>query len=113
MDSSLFSYDKKGNLIVLNILCEFKIETSGELSSKLLSLVEEDCQNYVLNLRDTLKIDSTAMGVLVNFYKQLMKRDKKLVICELSPFVKEIFEITNLISLFTIYDRLEEAIDSF
>jgi len=54
-------------------------------------------------------MDSAGMGVIINFYVSCQKNGRKLIVCGLNYRVIELFKLTNVDTLITIVDDLDEA----
>jgi len=67
----------------------------------------------VLDLAETDYIDSSGLGALVRLLAVLRAAGGGLKLCQLSPQVRKVIEITNLVSLFPIYESEDQAIDAF
>ena len=70
-------------------------------------------KNIILNLRNVTRMDSSAFGELVSCYTTVKNRMGRLVLAAPSANVLKILEITRLISVFTIYSSMDEALASF
>jgi anti-sigma B factor antagonist len=71
----------------------------------------ENC--LILNLANTMYINSAGLGVIAEGVMNARKNNKELVITELSDAVKEIFSIVKFTSFLTIVDSEQEAIEYF
>ena len=58
--------------------------------------------DILLNLKNTLYITSVCIRTLLTTYKKLHKQGLKLKATNLTPFVQEVFEMTNLVELLDI-----------
>lgn len=69
----------------------------------------------VLSLSGVTHMASAMIGVLLNVHKQVKARAKKgeLRITGLSPQLKELFRITRLDKLLSIYDSTDKAMAKF
>jgi anti-sigma B factor antagonist len=67
----------------------------------------------VINLRDVTTIDSSGVGELVSAYTTATNRGAKLCLVNLPAKVTDILQITQLITVFDVYDSEDEAIRSF
>ena len=67
----------------------------------------------VINLRDVTYIDSSGLGVLVACYTRATRSEATIVLANASPRIYELLLITNLISIFDVFDSEAEAIASF
>ncbi len=70
-------------------------------------------KNIILNLCNVTRMDSSALGELVSCYTTVKNRMGRLVLAAPSAHVQKILEITRLISVFTIYSSMDEALASF
>lgn len=67
----------------------------------------------LVNLEDVSTIDSSGVGELVSSYTTVTNRGGKLKLVNLPPKVADILQITQLITVFDVYDTEDEALKSF
>lgn len=67
----------------------------------------------LVNLGDVSTIDSSGVGELVSAYTTVTNRGGKLKLLHLPPKVADILQITQLITVFEVFDDEDEAIASF
>ena len=70
-------------------------------------------RNLVLNLKNVTTIDSAGVGELVSAYTTVTNRGGKLKLINLPSKVNDILQITQLITVFEVYDSEQEALESF
>jgi anti-sigma B factor antagonist len=70
-------------------------------------------RNLVLNLKNVTTIDSAGVGELVSAYTTVTNRGGKLKLVNLPSKVNDILQITQLITVFEVYDSEQEALESF
>lgn len=70
-------------------------------------------RNLVLNLKNVTTIDSAGVGELVSAYTTVTNRGGKLKLVNLPSKVNDILQITQLITVFEVYDSEPEALESF
>jgi anti-sigma B factor antagonist len=75
--------------------------------------VEAGGVNILINLEDVTTIDSSGIGELVAAYTTVTNRDGNLRLMKLPPKVQDILQITQLYTVFDVFDNEEEAIASF
>lgn len=75
--------------------------------------LDAGAKNILLDLNGVTTIDSSGIGELVSAYTTVANRGGKLKLLNLPPKVNDILQITQLISVFEVYDNEREAIDSF
>jgi len=70
-------------------------------------------RDILLNLQQVATIDSAGVGELVSAYTSVAHRGGKMKLVGLPPKVNDILQITQLITVFEIYDTEPEAVESF
>lgn len=75
--------------------------------------VEAGAVKILINLQDVTTIDSSGIGELVAAYTTVTNRDGNLRLMKLPPKVQDILQITQLVTVFDVYDTEDEAIASF
>lgn len=67
----------------------------------------------LINMKDVTTIDSSGIGELVSSYTTASNRGAKLKLFCLPAKVTDILTITQLITVFDVYDTEDEAVKSF
>ena len=75
--------------------------------------IEAGWQKIIIDMKNCKFMDSSFLGVLVNFLKQLEKSKGKLKLASVHNEAQVILDITRMSDLFHIYPDKEEAIKSF
>lgn len=75
--------------------------------------LESGSKNILLNLANVSTIDSSGIGELVSAYTTVTNRGGKLKLLNLPPKVKDILQITQLVTVFEIHDDEAEALASY
>ncbi len=78
-----------------------------------IAALEAGSMNLLINMAAVTTIDSSGVGELVSSYTTVTNRGGRLKLENLPPKILGILEITQLISVFDVYDDEDEAIDSF
>jgi anti-sigma B factor antagonist len=105
-----------GDVTVVNfmdrkILDEQNIQVIGE---QLFSLVDESGRKkLLLNFGNVEYMSSAALGKLITLNKKIQAVGGKLVLCNIDPQIREVFEITRLDKLFVIRGDEQEALQLF
>ena len=84
-------------------------ENASVFKEKIEKLINTGEAGIVLDFSNTKFIDSIGLGSLVSILKQTANKKMSIMLCSLSPQVRQIFELTKLYRLFEIFDSLEEA----
>src|SRR5438309_11660659 len=99
------------NFIDHKILDEQNIQIIGE---QLFSLVDQDhVKKMLLNFRNVEYLSSAALGKLITLNKKVQAAGGRLVLCNIDPQIREVFEITKLDKLFVIRGDEQEALQQF
>lgn len=70
-------------------------------------------RKLLINLHDVTTIDSSGIGELVAAYTTVTNRGGKLKLMKLSPKVNDILQVTQLFTVFDIYEDEAEAVAAF
>ena len=93
------------------ILDESNIQVIG---NQMFSLVEDDGRRKVLlDFSNVEYLSSAALGKLIVMDKKLKAAQGQLSMCAVRAEILEVFKITKLDKLFTIYDSREQALEGF
>ena len=76
-------------------------------------LVRRGDANIVVNLQDVAYIDSAGLGLLVSCYTRASRGDATIVLASPRPRICELLAVTNLLTIFDVYDSEAEALASF
>ena len=73
-----------------------------------------DSKNKIIfDLGGVSAIDSSGIGEMVACYTTVTKHGGKLKLMHLSPKINDILQVTQLITVFDVYDDEQEALGSF
>lgn len=88
---------------------------SGEvaLRNAVQEVLNSGAQKVLINMKDVSTIDSSGIGELVSAYTTATNRGAKLRLANLPAKVTDILTITQLITVFDVYDSEDAAIQSF
>lgn len=69
--------------------------------------------NILLDMGGVTTLDSSGIGELVGAYTTVTNRGGKLKLLHLPPKVTDLLQVTQLITVFEVYENEQEAISSF
>jgi len=107
---------------VLVIRCQGRIVAGAEVEALHAELEKQTkipgtnflkAKRVVLQLAEADYIDSSGVGALVRMFGVLRAAGGGLKLCQLSPFVLRVLQVTNLLSVFLTYSSEGEAIEAF
>lgn len=84
---------------------------TDQLRDTLKEISNQDKNNCVVNLEHTEYLNSTALGVLISAHASFVKKDGKIILCNISKQIENIFVITKLTLVFDIAEDVEKAIE--
>jgi anti-sigma B factor antagonist len=96
---------------VVAVTGEIDLFTAPEFKQRVSVPIDAGRTRVIVDLTDTTFIDSSSLGVLIGAHRRLRRLDGSLVIVCSNDAIVKTFRITGLDGVFTIVDRLEEALD--
>ena len=114
MNNDICKVETQGEVTVLSMnLDNVSIHQERELMNDFLKLIDEGRKNIVIELSRTSHIASVGIAVLLFLLKRTRKKDCNLAICSASKKIKDVLKVTNIDTLFSVYEDREEAISRF
>jgi anti-sigma B factor antagonist len=102
------------NVEIINLQGKITIGAGDtQLREVISDAVNAGRQNVLLDLSGVTTIDSSGIGELVGSYTTVTNRGGKLKLLHLPAKLNELLHVTQLITVFEVYDNEEEAIRSF
>jgi len=86
-------------------------EETDQLRDVLKEVSERSQNHLIIDLKDVTYLNSTALGVLISSHASFTKKNGKIILCNVSKSLENIFVITKLTLVFNITDSLEDAIN--
>jgi anti-sigma B factor antagonist len=104
----------QGEVRIIELAGKITIGTGDVKIRELISsALDEGKTRILLNLAAVTAIDSSGIGEMVACYTTVTKRDGQLKLLQLSPKINDILQVTQLITVFDVFDDEAEAIASF
>lgn len=108
------SQRQRNDVTVLDIKGKITIGAAEEaLREAVHNALTNGAQKVLLNLQGVTTIDSSGVGELVSAYTSATNRGAKIKLANLPPKINDILTITQLITVFDVYDTEDEAVASF
>jgi anti-sigma B factor antagonist len=99
-----------GSVTVLHIHGKLTLESG--LRGAVHDAFESGSRRIVLNLKDVSGIDSSGFAELITCETTVLRRGGRLLVCSPSPRAYEVFAVTQLNSVFKVYDTEAQALAS-
>lgn len=84
-----------------------------ELRQHIEDAVAAGHNNILLNLKGVTHIDSSGIGEMVGCFTTVARKGGKMKLLHLTPKINDILQVTQLITVFDIFDNETEALGSF
>jgi stage II sporulation protein AA (anti-sigma F factor antagonist) len=69
-------------------------------------------RGLVLSFRGIDFMDSSGLGLILGRYRSVKERGGKMAICEVSPPLKKLFELSGILKIIPLFESEEEAVQS-
>jgi anti-sigma B factor antagonist len=96
--------------VLLAVEGQVDMHTSPELRGKLREAIERKATPMVVDLTKVGFIDSSGLATLIEALQATRKYGGKLRLFGLAPAVRNLFKLSNLISIFDIRETREDAV---
>jgi anti-sigma B factor antagonist len=105
---------QSGNVTILDLKGKITIGAGDiALRDSVQEALNAGSTNVLLNLSGVTTIDSSGVGELVSSYTRATGRGAKLKLTNIPAKVTDVLTITQLITVFDVYDTEDEAVASF
>ena len=100
------------NCLVVYIAGKIDIHNTDELESGLKKALESKSKYVVLNLVDLEYISSFGLRAIISLLRAIEKDNRTMKVCNLTPSVRKIFEIVEILDVFDLYASEDEALEA-
>ncbi len=83
------------------------------LRERIQKMLDAGDKKFLLSLADVDYIDSSGLGELVSSFTRVKNQEGELKLLALTRRVRDLMQITKLLTVFDVYDDEAEAINSF
>jgi len=103
-------YVKEGKNVIITIKGRLDAASSLGAGNSIENIMQTDCNRVLFDFSDLQYLSSGGLRVILGVAKELKRREGKLVLCALNPFVKEIFVVSGFESMIPIADTVASGI---
>jgi anti-anti-sigma factor len=103
-----FTTEMRGTALVLRWSEE--VAPDDATAIKDLIAAQPDSERIVIDLAGVALITTPGLGALVSIHKFCVEKKRRMRLCNLSPYVNEIFDLTRLSKVFEVVKTLEDAL---
>lgn len=100
-------YEEKDGIICVRIAGRLDADSAAQAETTLKELLKEGKSRLVFDLEEMDYISSAGLRVILMTVKELQRRKGKVVLSALTPYVREIFDVSNFSSIIPITDTVE------
>jgi anti-sigma B factor antagonist len=104
-----------GDVAIVDLSGRFTIaDGTGRIRETVVGALESGARHILLNLAEVTLMDSAAgIGELVSSYTRTLREGGRLKLLQVNKHISRILEITQLNTVFEIYDNEDAALRSF
>ena len=95
--------------VVLKVAGRIDARTTEQFDAACERLIQDGATHVVMDLAELQYISSAGLSSILRFAKQLKGKGGVVVISGLQGLVKQVFELTNLIAVFRVYETADAA----
>ena len=97
---------------VLTMSGELNINTAPDLRELLVKHVKAKQPRLMLDLSELSFMDTSGLATLIEAHLKTEKQGGALVLFGLQPRILEVFEVTRVIDLFSVWETQEQALEA-
>jgi anti-anti-sigma factor len=103
-----------GNVAIIELKGKITIGSGDiQLRDTITKLLESGKLNILVNMNEVTAIDSSGIGELVGCYTTVTNKGGRLRLLHLPPKIQDVLTVTQLITVFDVYENETEAVASF
>jgi anti-sigma B factor antagonist len=108
-----FNRSDVGNVVVIALSGRLDLSSGGKLKDEIKTILSTGKPSIHLNLKNVEFVNSSGLGALVSIMKETRVHRGRLTLSDMTDYVREIFDITQLSHIFEIFASQEEALNSY
>lgn len=94
---------------ILSLVGRFDELATSEVERAFTSVLNNEDRGLIVDMAGVEYVSSSGLRVLLMLMKAMKNQQRVLKLCNLSPFVAEVFEVSNFAVMFDVHDSLESA----
>ena len=106
-----FIEKKEEQGVVLALQGRLDANSSSQAEERLKTILARGENRLALDLSQVDYISSAGLQVLLKLLREIDSREGRLVLCSLSQYVREIFDLTGFNAIFTVLETCGEALE--
>lgn len=99
--------------LIARLVGELDHHTAETVKQQLEMAIEQgDSKHLILSLKELSFMDSSGLGVILGRYKHITGKGGKMVVCDVSPSVYRLFEMSGLFKILSVQESERQALTS-
>lgn len=103
--------DNGAGILTMVVDRKFDTVTAPAVEKAMLAAINDGARKMICNFEKCEYISSMALRVVLNVAKIIQKSDGQLILCNLSTYIMEIFELAGFTRILTIVDKHPTALE--
>ena len=108
-----FTVDQFGDVRTVRIAGNLDTQTAPVAQEQLMQLIDDGATKILVDFEDLNYISSSGLRMLLVAFKRLEGTSGQLRICNPNTMVREVFETSGFLEIFSVYKSRAEALDGF
>ncbi len=108
-----FTVDELGDVRAVRIAGNLDTQTSPVAQDQLMQLIDDGATKILVDFEDLNYISSSGLRMLLVAHSRLEDTSGQLRICNPNTMVREVFETSGFLEIFSVYTSQAEALDGF
>jgi len=104
--------DKVDGQVVVSLTGRIDSTAAVEFEEKLIEIIDAGNNSMIFDFQNIQFISSAGLRVLLLVAKKVKPYGGKILLCNLSKDVREVFDISGFSSIFEIHDSISEAVSA-
>lgn len=113
MSFHIDDHSPRDGVAVIAVRGDLDVYTSPKMRQAIMEVLERGLSRLVVDLNQTISLDSTALGVLIGGKKRAIEKGGDVKIVCASERTRRIFALTSLERIFQIYSTVDEALAGY
>lgn len=108
-----FTISRINDIAVVDLIGKLDSTNYIEVEEKFTKIVESGEKKMLINFFRLEYISSAGLRVFLSVAKKMKAVNGRLVFVKMQEHVREVFDLTGLLHVFTLYDSEEQAVAAF
>lgn len=101
----------QNDVLIIRLEGELDHHTTEKLRNQVENkMTSEKIRHIILNVKGLSFMDSSGLGVILGRYKQVTQWGGKMIVCEISPSIYRLFQLSGLFKILEVTDSEEQAL---